>query len=427
MTPLAPATRGRACYALLLLISVASPLQAVGTLKVISAAGTDINFGISISRDNHLAVPFHLPDDHYGLYLYSLNEGISDPGLPAGLRAANPLISNWGLALISDHNGFTPTDVYAAPRGQQLQLLQSGQGYSDFSSLGLNDQGTISFLGRITNSHGPDLVFRAQPGPTPYAQLLPPSGDRDYAFTGLDAGGSLYTLATDQSTAPVSFNVKAFSDASGWVNRTAGFNSVSAIGPLGSVLAVNPAGQFTFPATYGPNKYGVFLATSSGFKFLFDRTSVDTIHALDANVSISDRGDVLALIGQTAATPFDRRTLFYTHDGRFIDLQSLLPPGKEISPFKVASLNYDGDLLFEARDIVSGKWEYYGYDGSTTSLLLDLDNRALAPRLGNDGLIYFYQQGNGRYALLQTVPEPVSMLILPAAALLLPLRRRPIN
>ncbi len=410
---------------LFLLVCIPSPVRAVGTLKIISVNGTDIPFGFSISRDNHLAVPYHL-NDQYGLYVYGLNDGVSSPGLPAGLRAAYPIISNWGLALISDHNGFTPTDVYAAPRGQQLQLLQSGQGYSDFSSLGLNDQGVVSFLGRATNTHGPDLVFRSQPGPTPYAQLLPPSGDGSYIFTNLDASGRLYTLATDQSTTPFTFSVKAFSDAGGWVNRTAGFNSVSSSGPPGSVLAVNPGGQFTFPATYDSNtKHGIYLATQSGFKFLFDRTSVQETHdAIEATVSISDRGDVLALIGQTSNTPFDKRTLFYTYDGRFIDLQSILPPGKEISPFKVASLSYDGHLLVEARDILSGKWEYYGYDGSTATLLMDLDTRALSPRLANDGLIYFYEQTGSTYSLFQTVPEPSSMLALSSALFLLPRRKR---
>src|SRR5215216_3767659 len=120
------------CCVVAFSIWLPSRLWAAGTTKVIAGNVTDGPFALNISRDNFLAVPYHL-NDQYGLFTYSNTGGIVNQGLPAGLRAYTAQISEWGMAVLTDHSGFTPTDVYAAPRGQQLQLLQSGQGYSNLS------------------------------------------------------------------------------------------------------------------------------------------------------------------------------------------------------------------------------------------------------------------------------------------------------
>lgn len=404
------------------LLVVPAPALAAGTVQLIAQNYADSPNGLSISRDSIIAVPYRATPDNYDLFVYGTNIGIIDPGLPPIRRVFSAEISKWGLAVLTDRNGFIPNDIYAAPLGQQLQLIQDGSGYASLHNLALNDAGVVSFNGRFTTSHGPNIAFRWRPNEN---VQQPPLNETDGYFTSnLDATGRLYILASEESTQPFTYRVQSYSDSEGWRNRTAAISSVSAPA-IGNIVNVNPSGQFTFPATYNNGtKHGIYLATGSEFKLLFDRTSVNqTLTPIRADVTLSDLGDVLAIIGIDDA-PLNKRSLLYTHDGRTLSLESLLPPGKEYSPFMVATMSYDGHVLIEARDIASGIWEYYGYDGVSTRLLLDRTTRIITPRLGNDGQIYFIQQTGSRYSLFQTVPEPASMLLLCAISLVASIRRR---
>ncbi len=414
--------RLRGFLVLTTLLGVPAPVMAVGTVQLIAQDYADSPNGLSISRDSIIAVPFRNTPDNYDLFVYGTKIGIIDPGLPPIRRAFSTEISKWGLAVLTDRNGFIPNDIYAAPLGQQLQLIQDGTGYASFSSLALNDSGVVSFNGRFTTSHGPNIAFRWRPNEG-MGQL--PLNETDTYFTSnLDATGRVYILASEESTNPFTYRIQSYSDSEGWVNRTAGISSVNPVG-IGTVVNVNPSGQFTFPATYANGtKHGIYLATGSEFKLLFDRTSVNQIlNPIRADVSLSDLGDVLAIIGIDDA-PLNKRSLFYSHDGRTVSLPSLLPAGKEYSPFMVSTMSYDGHVLIEARDIASGIWEYYGFDGVSTRLMLDSTTRIISPRLGNDGQIYFIQQTGSRYSLYQTIPEPSAILIFSTMTLFIARRRR---
>ena len=416
----APGVRGLFLMAIFLCLT--PPALATGTLHVVAQNYTDSPFSFSISRDSFIAVPHKMIDD-YGLFISGTNAGIYDSGLPTQLRTVPVQISKWGVATITTHGGFTPTDVYAAPLGQHLTLIQSGSGYSDFSGLDLNDAGVISFVGRVSNTTGPNIAFRRRPGES--AGYLPDNGAVSLTSTAIDATDRIH-IWSQYSSDPFT-RIEAYTDDSQWTNRTAGFaDTVDSRPPIGT-FAVNPAGQFTFAGTYeSGTKAGIYLASGSSFNRVFERPFDEPNHPIDTQVTLSDRGDVLAVMGNTSNAAFLRRILLHTYDGRTIDLETLLPSGKSGGLFKSAAMNYHGDVVIEATDIATNTFEYYRYDGNQLSLLLDgQPARAIDLNYGNDGLIYFIRRNdNSTYTLLQTVPEPAGMVILWVMGRLAAARRR---
>ena len=396
------------------------PVPALATFELhLIAEHYSQNPTIGISRDNHLILPVETSSSSHQLYLYGNDIGLVNTGLASSVRVTQAQITLWGYAFVGDTNGSVPINIYAGQIGQSPQIIQPFDGFSVLGSLGINDAGTVTFTG-FKSGHLD--VLRWTPGGSP--QTLPDVGASGSQFSFVDGSGALYYWMRYQS-APLG-RIEKYTDATGWTNLTAGFADTVQTSPPGLAWAVNPSGLIAFPGTYdGGAKAAIYLASGSSFLRIFDRP-LDGTTPVDTQVSISDRGDVLALMGNESNLAFLRKMLLYTHDGRTIDLETLLPAGKSGGLFKTAAMNYRGDVVIEATDIATNTFEYYAYDGQNLSLLLDGQPfRAISLHYGNNGLIYFNRTDNkSMYSLYQTVPEPAAMLLFGTISLVMCLRRR---
>ena len=338
-------------------------------------------------------------------------------------------LSNWGT-LITDFGG-SGTALLAAPFGQRPE--EFFRAATNTSRGAINDDGTIGFLARESNSHGLQDVYLTTPQQG--TQLLPELNEDDLIPPALlDQSGRLSVLHLFDSP-EVPADVYRYTQNQGWENLTANRLpegiQVSGFTGVGGLRPTSPSGNFVFQGQVlrpngGFERHEVLLwdDAEETIMSVFDNSSqVDDVFLgvlpLSVNASFSDGNDLfLTASTQPFDPPFEFEYLYRNADGTILDIESMLPDGYFLTPdAQQHSLNYDGDLWLSATNDATGLFRYFLLqDGALQSVIDDTSLSLRFPVLTNSNDLYAWLpiEGSnlgrlGRLAI--AVPEPRSTTV----------------
>jgi hypothetical protein len=366
-------------------------------------------------------------------------DGVATDHIVPGKRYVSIELSNWGVA-IKDFGGLGSA-VATAPFGAVPQeVFRSGPNGS-LSEVDINDQGTVAFFARETNSHGLRDVYRLVAGGTP--TLLPELGENSlYDPALVDEQGRV--LARHEFTTPTfRSDFYRYSQATGWSNLTTGklpastevASNLDLVGPR--PMAANGdfvfAGRRALPS--GKHRWEVLLYDDSQntVTSVMDYSSqvVDFFgepYGLGVSATMSDDGDLWIFARRTqSGYPTELKTLYRNADGTVVDIPTLLPAGLSLVDHEqFHSLSYAGDLWLSAVDSVSGRYSYFLFSNNTlTPVLSDVSQLLVMPVLTNSMDVYawIYDGAASDIYRVASVPEPSAGFLLFTAVLLFALRK----
>jgi len=311
-------------------------------------------------------------------------------------------LSQYGLAYVQ-----RPQNLYVHPAGAGSQFVYSAP--ASMGYLAMNDSGALCYASRDTVHTGLNTMWIRQPNQSPVQLAAPASGSLTVNNMAIDPIGNIYAGV---SITGANSEIYRWS-TQGWTNLTANWaNSVSFLG-------MNHDGSQIVFSSSEPGYQGLYQLRGDSISQL----GITYPNLASPTTKVADNGNVLVYWHSYAYFGVPAKAYMYRSDGSVVDLSTVVPAGESLSAAidnGHVDMNHQGLILLEAASTVSGNtlYDYYRYDGTTCTDLLETNAAVLLPSMCDDGLMYYYYRessGSNVTLTMAAVPEPKTLMLLLAA------------